>query len=45
MKTDGFSGAEIVAICQEAALYAMDEDLEAKEVFNEQFKSIYSFCS
>lgn len=32
MKTDGYSGAEIVAICQEAALLAMDEDLEAEEV-------------
>ncbi|CAI2176407.1 19478_t:CDS:10 [Funneliformis geosporum] len=43
-KTDKCSGAEIVAICQEAALYAMDEDLEAKEVRNGHFfKAISSF--
>ncbi|CAG8583928.1 1697_t:CDS:10, partial [Funneliformis mosseae] len=43
-KTDKCSGAEIVAICQEAALYAMDEDLEAKEVRNDHFfKAISSF--
>ncbi|RIA96601.1 P-loop containing nucleoside triphosphate hydrolase protein [Glomus cerebriforme] len=43
-KTDGCSGAEIVAICQEAALYAMDEDLEAQEVrVDHFFKAISSF--
>ncbi|CAG8644364.1 12524_t:CDS:10 [Rhizophagus irregularis] len=43
-KTDGYSGAEIVAICQEAALLAMDEDLEAEEVRMEHFlKATTSF--
>ncbi|KAJ3091747.1 spermatogenesis associated protein 5 [Quaeritorhiza haematococci] len=30
-KTEGFSGAEVVSVCQEAALRAMEEDLQAKE--------------
>ncbi|CAG8545579.1 6047_t:CDS:10, partial [Acaulospora colombiana] len=29
--TGGYSGAEIIAVCQEAALCAMEEDLDAKE--------------
>ncbi|RUS24731.1 AAA family ATPase [Jimgerdemannia flammicorona] len=36
-KTDGCSGAEVVSICQEAALFAMDEDLEATEVKRTHF--------
>lgn len=28
-QTEGYSGAEIQAICQEAAMYALEEDLEA----------------
>lgn len=31
-QTDGYSGAEIQAICQEAALYALEESFEAKHV-------------
>lgn len=31
-QTEGCSGAEAVALCQEAALVAMEEDLEATEV-------------
>ncbi|KAJ3329757.1 spermatogenesis associated protein 5 [Blyttiomyces sp. JEL0837] len=30
--TDGFSGAEVVAVCQEAAMKAMEEDVLATEV-------------
>ncbi|CAG8553045.1 7039_t:CDS:10 [Diversispora eburnea] len=42
--TEGYSGAEIVAISQEAALYAMEEDLDAKEVLRDHFiKAISSF--
>ncbi|CAG8718116.1 6851_t:CDS:2, partial [Cetraspora pellucida] len=42
--TDGFSGAEIVSICQEAALCAMDDNLEAKEVRLEHFiRALSSF--
>ncbi|KAJ3105811.1 hypothetical protein HDU97_007455 [Phlyctochytrium planicorne] len=38
-KTEGFSGAEMVAICQEAALLAMEEDVQAKEVKRAHFLS------
>lgn len=31
-QTDGFSGAECVALCQEAAMGAMQEDVHATEV-------------
>lgn len=27
-KTDGFSGAEVVSICNEAAIFAIDEDTD-----------------
>jgi AAA family ATPase len=27
-KTEGFSGAEVVSICNEAAIFAIDEDAE-----------------
>ncbi|RIB15032.1 P-loop containing nucleoside triphosphate hydrolase protein [Gigaspora rosea] len=44
IETDGCSGAEIISICQDAALCAMDEDLEAKEVRREYFmKALSSF--
>lgn len=32
MKTEGCSGAEIVSICQDAALNAMNHNLEALNV-------------
>ncbi|KAI9287176.1 P-loop containing nucleoside triphosphate hydrolase protein [Umbelopsis sp. AD052] len=32
LKTDGYSGAEVVAICQEAALQAMEDDIDAQFV-------------
>uniref|UniRef100_T1KHC6 AAA+ ATPase domain-containing protein n=2 Tax=Tetranychus urticae TaxID=32264 RepID=T1KHC6_TETUR len=43
-KTAGYSGAEIVALCQEAALLALTEDINAKEVemihFDQAFKIV-----
>ncbi|KAJ8327454.1 AAA+-type ATPase [Batrachochytrium dendrobatidis] len=35
--TEGFSGAETMAVCQEAALHAMEEDLHALCVFQRHF--------
>jgi SpoVK/Ycf46/Vps4 family AAA+-type ATPase len=35
--TDGFSGAETVAVCQDAAMLAMEEDLETKYVYRRHF--------
>uniref|UniRef100_T1GNG7 AAA+ ATPase domain-containing protein n=1 Tax=Megaselia scalaris TaxID=36166 RepID=T1GNG7_MEGSC len=37
-KTKGYSGAEIQAICQEAALKTLDENIEAKEVTWKHFE-------
>lgn len=31
-RTEGYSGAEIAAVCKEAALAALEESLQAKEV-------------
>ncbi|XP_031627030.1 ATPase family protein 2 homolog [Contarinia nasturtii] len=31
-RTDGYSGAEIQAICQEAAMYALEDDLNVKTI-------------
>ncbi|CAN7937696.1 unnamed protein product [Ixodes hexagonus] len=31
-KTEGYSGAEVVAVCQEAALIALEEDIEARYI-------------
>eukprot|EP00842_Homolaphlyctis_polyrhiza_P004170 jgi/Hompol1/4754/HPOL_001239-RA len=36
--TDGFSGAETVAVCQEAAMLAMEEDLDAPFVAQRHFE-------
>ncbi|KAJ3103391.1 hypothetical protein HDU96_009292 [Phlyctochytrium bullatum] len=36
-KTEGYSGAEVVAICQEAAYKAMEEDANAKQVEHRHF--------
>ncbi|KAK9768589.1 AAA+-type ATPase [Basidiobolus ranarum] len=36
-KTDGCSGAEIVALCQEAALCAMNENHDAKQISHSHF--------
>ncbi|KAG9300217.1 hypothetical protein G9A89_002663 [Geosiphon pyriformis] len=43
-KTEGFSGAEVVALCQEAGLRAMEENLEATEVRHEHFLRAMSEC-
>ncbi len=43
-KTEGFSGADIEALCREAAMFALRENIKAKEVrmkhFSEAFKSV-----
>lgn len=36
-QTEGYSGAEIAAVCKEAALAALEEDLQAKEVRRRHF--------
>lgn len=36
-KTDRYSGAEIVAVCHEAALKSLEEDIEARMVFKKHF--------
>lgn len=35
--TEGYSGAEIIAVCQEAALFALEESLEAEAVTRRHF--------
>jgi len=37
-RTDGFSGADIEAICREAAMSALREDMKAKEVKRKHFE-------
>lgn len=43
-KTEGFSGADIEALCREAAMFALRENIKAKEVrmkhFSEAFKNV-----
>lgn len=43
-KTEMFSGAEITALCREAALMALQEDIESNEVlrrhFDEAFRAV-----
>ncbi|TRY64194.1 hypothetical protein TCAL_10813 [Tigriopus californicus] len=38
LNTQGYSGAEIAAICNEAALKALEEDIEAQEITWEHFR-------
>ncbi|XP_063975896.1 ATPase family gene 2 protein homolog A [Diachasmimorpha longicaudata] len=40
--TDGYSGAEVQAICHEAALKALEENLNASSVSKEHFKAALS---
>ncbi len=40
--TDGFSGAEVVSICQEAGLLAMDEDINCQAIEQRHFESAAS---
>lgn len=37
--TEGYSGAEIQAICHEAAMKALEEDLSAAVITKEHFKA------
>ncbi|KAJ1960599.1 AAA+-type ATPase [Dipsacomyces acuminosporus] len=37
-KTDGFSGAEVVSLCQEAAMEAMTEDINARSIKMRHFE-------
>ncbi|MBR9677532.1 CDC48 family AAA ATPase [Candidatus Woesearchaeota archaeon] len=37
-KTEGYAGADIEAICREAAILALREDIKAKEVTHEHFE-------
>jgi SpoVK/Ycf46/Vps4 family AAA+-type ATPase len=32
VQSEGFSGAEMVAVCQEAAILAMEENIQAEKV-------------
>ncbi|PWA02713.1 hypothetical protein BB558_001141 [Smittium angustum] len=38
--SDGFSGAEVVSLCQEAAMAAMEENIGAEQVEMKHFKSV-----
>lgn len=40
--TDGCSGAEVVSICQEAGLLAMDEDINCQQIEQRHFESAAS---
>ncbi|KAL1914765.1 uncharacterized protein VTP21DRAFT_8023 [Calcarisporiella thermophila] len=40
--TEGYSGAEVVALCQEAAMLAMEENVEAKEIRQSHFRTALS---
>ena len=37
-KTDGYVGADIEAVCREAAMIALREDMEAKEILMKHFE-------
>jgi AAA family ATPase len=41
-KTEGYSGAEIAAVCKEAALAALEEDIQAKVVRWKHFEKALS---
>ncbi|MGC8812188.1 MAG: CDC48 family AAA ATPase [Candidatus Aenigmatarchaeota archaeon] len=41
-KTEGFSGADIEALCREAAMNALRENIKAKEVTNKHFELAFS---
>ncbi|XP_066583324.1 ATPase family gene 2 protein homolog A isoform X2 [Prorops nasuta] len=43
--TDGYSGAEIQAICDEAAMKALEEDLDASVITKEHFKAALSIVT
>ncbi|MEM5834842.1 MAG: AAA family ATPase [Candidatus Aenigmatarchaeota archaeon] len=41
-KTEGFSGADLEALCREAAMNALRENIKAKEVTNKHFEQAFS---
>lgn len=43
--TEGYSGAEIQAICHEAAMEALEEDLNATIITKEHFKAALSIIT
>lgn len=40
-RTEGYSGAEIVALCHEAALKALEGSIDAASVFQRHFDSVF----
>ena len=40
-KTDGFSGADVEALCREAGMNALREDLQAKKVLSKHFVNAF----
>jgi len=42
VRTDGYSGAEVAAICNEAALAALEESVTASEVTETHFETALS---
>ncbi|GCC20151.1 hypothetical protein chiPu_0018770 [Chiloscyllium punctatum] len=44
-KSQKYSGAEIVAICREAALLALQEDLEAKIIMKRHFEQSFEIVT
>lgn len=43
--TEGYSGAEVQAICHEAAMKALEEDIDAKIITKEHFKAALSIVT
>ncbi|MEM7825460.1 MAG: AAA family ATPase, partial [Candidatus Aenigmatarchaeota archaeon] len=41
-KTEGFSGADIEALCREAAMNSLRENIKAKEITNKHFEQAFS---
>jgi transitional endoplasmic reticulum ATPase len=41
-KTEGFSGADLEALCREAAMNALRENIKAKEITNKHFEQAFS---
>lgn len=39
MKTEGYSGAEINAVCHEAAMKALEEDLNIQQIRSDHFEA------
>ena len=41
-QTDGFSGAELVSLCQEAAISALERNIDCAQVEHRDFISAFS---